>query len=98
MVHAVILNPWIYIGFATLLYIIPYLQRTALKKVPGPLLAKFSSLWLLIQCRKARRFQAVDNAHKRYGPLVRIQPDHVSVADADAIQAIYGHGNGFLKA
>jgi len=28
---------------------------------------------------------------------VRIQPNHVSVADADAIPIIYGHGNGFLK-
>jgi benzoate 4-monooxygenase len=29
---------------------------------------------------------------------VRIQPNHVSVADDKAIPAIYGHGNGFLKA
>lgn len=39
----------------------------------------------------------VDKAHQKYGKLVRIQPDHVSVADSDAIQTIYGHGNGFLK-
>jgi len=40
---------------------------------------------------------AVDAAHKHYGKLVRIQPHHVSVADAAAIPVIYGHGNGFLK-
>lgn len=39
----------------------------------------------------------MDDAHKKYGVLVRVQPHHVSVADADAIQTIYGHGNGFLK-
>ena len=98
MVHAVLLNPWVYVGFAALLYVVPFLQRSALRRVPGPWLAKFSNLWLLIQCRRARRFQAVDAAHKKYGKLVRIQPDHVSVADDAAITAIYGHGNGFLKA
>lgn len=36
-------------------------------------------------------------AHKKYGTLVRIAPNHVSVADAEAIPVIYGHGNGFLK-
>ena len=39
----------------------------------------------------------MDEAHKKYGKLVRIQPDHVSVADPDAIGVIYAHGNGFLK-
>jgi benzoate 4-monooxygenase len=29
--------------------------------------------------------------------LVRLQPNHISVADPVAINAIYGHGNGFLK-
>jgi benzoate 4-monooxygenase len=39
----------------------------------------------------------VDEAHKKYGKLVRIQPNHVSIADASAIPIVYGHGNGFLK-
>ncbi len=39
----------------------------------------------------------MDEAHKKYGKFVRIQPNHVSIADADAIQIVYGHGNGFLK-
>jgi benzoate 4-monooxygenase len=52
---------------------------------------------LLAQCRQGRRYLAVDAAHKKYGTLVRIQPHHVSVADADAIPIIYGHGNSFLK-
>ncbi|KAF2836261.1 putative benzoate 4-monooxygenase [Patellaria atrata CBS 101060] len=39
----------------------------------------------------------MDEAHRKYGKLVRIQPNHVSIADPNAIQIIYGHGNGFLK-
>ena len=60
-------------------------------------MAAFSNLWLMYQCRLGRRYKAVDEAHKKYGKLVRIQPNHVSIADPDAIGVIYGHGNGFLK-
>src|SRR4051812_11011807 len=79
-------------------YLIPYLfSNTAQRSIPGPFAAKFSNLWLLWQCRQGRRFLAVDEAHRKYGTFVRIQPNHVSVADAEVLPLIYGHGNGFLK-
>ena len=53
---------------------------------------------MMWQARKGKRYRAVDACHKKYGKVVRIQPDHVSIADPDAIPIIYGHGNGFLKA
>jgi benzoate 4-monooxygenase len=31
------------------------------------------------------------------GPLVRLAPNHISVADPDALAIIYAHGNGALK-
>ncbi|KAI9749736.1 MAG: hypothetical protein M4579_006764 [Chaenotheca gracillima] len=92
-----IFTPWTLLVLPVLYYLLPYLQRKALWTIPGPFAAKFSNLWLLYQCRRGRRYWSVDEAHKKYGPLVRIQPDHVSVADPDAIPIIYGHGNGFLK-
>ncbi|KAL9055496.1 MAG: hypothetical protein Q9162_003493 [Coniocarpon cinnabarinum] len=98
MVTTVLLNPLTYVALAVLYYVVPYLQRSALRGIPGPLLARFSNWWLLFQSRRVKRYQAVDALHKKYGPLVRIQPDHVSVADDTAINTIYGHGNGFLKA
>lgn len=80
-----------------LYYVLPWLKNTNIRTIPGPTIAAFSNLWLLYQCRQGRRFVAVDEAHKKYGTLVRIQPNHVSVADDQAINLIYGHGNGFLK-
>jgi len=81
-----------------LFFVIPYFtSNTALKSVPGPFAAKFTNLWLLLQARQGKRYLSVDEAHKKYGKLVRIQPDHVSIADDDAIPIVYGHGNGFLK-
>lgn len=92
------LSPWTLFGAAILFFAIPYFTTyKSLRVIPAPFGAAFSNLWLLLQCRQGKRYLAVDEAHKKYGKLVRIQPDHVSVADADAINTIYGHGNGFLK-
>ncbi|CZR54201.1 cytochrome P450 67 [Phialocephala subalpina] len=93
-----ILTPWALPVAFVLFYLVPYLtSNTELRSIPGPFAAKFSNLWLLLQARQGKRYLSVDAAHKKYGKLVRIQPDHVSVADESAIQEIYGHGNGFLK-
>ncbi|KAF8893218.1 cytochrome P450 monooxygenase pc-bph [Gymnopilus junonius] len=35
--------------------------------------------------------------HQKYGPIVRLAPNHVSVAIPDALGIVYGHGNGALK-
>lgn len=92
-----ILSPWILLFFPLLFYVVPYLTNSALRSIPGPWPAAFSNLWLLYESRRARRSLTVDEAHRRYGKFVRIQPNHVSVADDAHIQTIYGHGNGFLK-
>ncbi|KAF1989634.1 cytochrome P450 3A3 [Aulographum hederae CBS 113979] len=90
-------TPYALLAIPVLYYLLPYIRNWTIKDIPGPSAAAFSNLWLLYQCRQGRRYKAVDEAHKKYGPLVRIQPHHVSVADAEAIPVIYGHGNGFLK-
>ncbi|TGO12812.1 hypothetical protein BTUL_0082g00580 [Botrytis tulipae] len=81
-----------------LFFAVPYLtSNTAIRDVPGPFAAKFTRLWLLLQARLGYRYLSVHDAHAKYGKMVRIQPDHVSIADDAAIQQVYGHGNGFLK-
>lgn len=93
-----VLSPYAIPVAVVLFWLVPYLtSNTELRAVPGPLAARLSNLWLLIQARKGHRYLSVDAAHKKYGKLVRIQPNHVSVADDSAIPEIYGHGNGFLK-
>jgi benzoate 4-monooxygenase len=90
-------TPWAILAVPFLYYFLPYLRNWSIRDIPGPFLAKFTNLWLLLQARQGKRYLAVDQAHKKWGKLVRIQPNHVSVADDKAIQQIYGHGNGFLK-
>ncbi|KAM7214422.1 hypothetical protein V8F06_010179 [Rhypophila decipiens] len=79
-------------------YLFPYfVTYRHLRKIPSPFPAQFSDLWLLSVVRRGNRYQRVDELHKKLGPVVRIQPNHVSINDDNAIQTIYGHGNGFLK-
>ena len=92
-----IFSPWFLLLLFILYYLIPWLQNDTLRGIPGPFIAKFSNIWLLLQARQGKRYQKVDEMHAKYGKLVRIQPDHCSVADDAAIPLIYGHGNGFLK-
>ena len=90
-------SPYTLFLLPLLFYLLPYLRNQSLLNIPGPLIARFSNLWLLLQSRRGRRYLAVDAAHKKYGQLVRIQPDHVSVADPEAIPIIYSHTGGWTK-
>jgi benzoate 4-monooxygenase len=97
MFLSILNTPYALLALPLFYYLLPYLHKWSLWSIPAPFPAAFSNLWLMYQCRRGRRYQAVDDAHKRLGPVVRIQPNHVSIADPDAIQIIYGHGNGFTK-
>jgi benzoate 4-monooxygenase len=97
MILDVFLTPYTLLLLPVLFYVLPYIRNWQIKDIPGPFPAAFTNLWLLLQARKGHRYLSVDNAHKKYGQMVRIQPHHVSIADAEAIPIIYGHGNGMLK-
>lgn len=85
---AVVLASYLYAYFVTYDY---------LRGIPAPFPAQFSNLWLLYVVRRGKRYSIMDKVHKKLGPVVRIQPNHTSIADDSAIPVIYGHGNGFLK-
>jgi benzoate 4-monooxygenase len=75
-----------------------YLDPLELRKFPGPKLAALSAAWSMYYCRKSKRFWGIHKAHEKYGPIVRIQPDHVSFDVGEAINDIYGHGKDLMKA
>lgn len=100
-VVGLILSPWApvlaVIGLVVY-YLFPYfVTYRHLRRIPAPFPAQFTNLWLLCVCRRGNRYATVDRVHRQLGPVVRIQPNHVSINDDEAIQAVYGHGNGFLK-
>jgi benzoate 4-monooxygenase len=96
-----VISPWavaaLFLGIC-LFYLAPYFTTYRhLRHIPAPFPAQFTNLWLLSACRQGKRYEVVDQVHKRLGPVVRIAPNHVSINDDEAIQVIYGHGNGYIK-
>jgi hypothetical protein len=71
--------------------------RPGVSKIPGPRLAKWTKLWRLHDVYKGQAHQTAIKLHKKYGPLVRIAPNVVSVGDPKAVKIIYGLTGGFTK-
>jgi len=69
-----------------------------LAHIPGPLLPRISSLWLYYHAYIGDEATTIHKAHARFGPLVRVSPHEVDIADADAIAPIYVSKGGFSKA
>ena len=68
-----------------------------LRKIPGPRIAKFTRLWLFNETRKFRMNKDYQEYHEKYGKLVRVAPNKVSVADPEVIQTVYKIGSKFNK-
>jgi len=81
-----------------LAHVVPWLvDSRGIRGYPGPFLAKFSDLWLGYVSKAGHRSEVVHEIHQKYGPIVRIAPNHISIADPEALNVVYGHGNGTLK-
>ncbi|KAF4549640.1 Cytochrome P450-like protein 81 [Elsinoe fawcettii] len=70
---------------------------TGISHVPGPWLASLSNIWRYQIARTFRPEQVHINLHERYGPVVRLGPNIVSVSDPSALQTIYAPNAGFVK-
>ncbi|KAM6510768.1 hypothetical protein FSOLCH5_011213 [Fusarium solani] len=65
--------------------------------IPGPFWAKVSRLWLAKQVLSGTVDQTQRKLHEKYGSIVRIAPNEVSISDPDAIKTIYAVKNAFSK-
>ncbi|KAF6831216.1 cytochrome p450 monooxygenase [Colletotrichum plurivorum] len=68
-----------------------------LRKYPGPLLQRASSVPWAIQHALGIQAFRTQKLHDRYGPVVRISPKHLSVTYADGWKDIYGFQPGGAK-
>lgn len=69
-----------------------------LSHIPGPFLARATSLWLYYHAYVGDEATVIHKAHAQYGPYVRVAPNEICISDADAIAPIYVSRGGFLKA
>lgn len=71
--------------------------RQGLRTLPGPVLARFSYLYRILMVYNGDGPANYRKAHQKYGPILRIGPNEVSVADPNMIPIIYGVGSKFTK-
>lgn len=67
------------------------------RDIPGPFLAKFTDLWRLRVVRQRNSHDVYLAMHKKYGDLVRIGPNCISICKPEMIPTIYGIGKGYVK-
>lgn len=89
------------------LYVIPavwaiitgiQILRRFLSPIPGPAIAKITSLYLKWQEVSGNRRLYVHGLHKRYGSVVRLAPNELSFADLEGMKEIYqSGGSGYDK-
>ncbi|KIW06087.1 uncharacterized protein PV09_03258 [Verruconis gallopava] len=86
----------VYIG-VLLLQALARAFTSPLRHVPGPSWSRFTRLPLKKAIVSGRRIFFIDDLHRKYGDVVRIAPDEVSVADVDGFKKIHSVSSKFVK-
>lgn len=73
------------------------IHRARLSNVPGPWMNKITGLQLAFYDLRCRRNYKILEWHQRYGPVVCISPNEVSIASLEGTRAIYGATQGWAK-
>ncbi|EEQ30702.1 benzoate 4-monooxygenase cytochrome P450 [Microsporum canis CBS 113480] len=78
-------------GFWIMITAVKRIFQSVRSPIPGPNLAKFSSLWIQYNILKdsGRVWETIHRLHQKYGPVVRVAPNSVSVCHPDALRTIY---------
>ncbi|KAK9233882.1 cytochrome P450 [Lipomyces kononenkoae] len=76
------------VGHIIYIYLLdPY----GLRKFPSVGFSGITSLWSMYHNYRSKRFYAIHKAHEKLGPVVRVQPHHLSFSTPDAFYDIYSH-------
>ena len=62
-----------------------------LSRIPGPFLARCSTLWQNYHYVRGTWHEDIRLLHEKYGPVVRISHHEISFVDATALKRVYGH-------
>ncbi|KAG2172901.1 hypothetical protein INT43_000251 [Umbelopsis isabellina] len=84
------------VGSLAVYYIANTFAFDPLRSIPGPLAAKLSRFYDLKTKAGGKKPEIIEELHQKYGDVVRIGPNHVSIRDPNAVKQIYGTER-FLK-
>ncbi len=68
-----------------------------LNRFPGHWVASFSQIWLLLDTRRGQHHSTIVKLHEKYGNIVRLGPNSLSLADPADIKIIYGFAKRLNK-
>lgn len=74
---------------AYLVYLVVVAQLNPLKKCPGPWYTLYSKMPILVIFWRDSRNRYVQALHEKYGPIVRLGPDEVSICDPKDVSKVY---------
>ena len=80
------------------LYLLYNILLHPLSHIPGPLLARLSSIYLYYITYVGHEARILHRLHKVHGFVIRIAPNEVSVSDGRALKVVYTDGGGMRKA
>ncbi|KFX94972.1 hypothetical protein V490_04061 [Pseudogymnoascus sp. VKM F-3557] len=92
-----LLRPYIYIPLLLTTYILYHRYLTGLSHIPGPFSGTFSNFWKINAAWHEEMPQRNIAAHRKYGPLVRVGANMISVDDPASLSTIYGFKPIYLK-
>ena len=78
-------------------YLILVRYRSHLCQIPGPFFASLSHLPRLLSVAHGHAHLDAIKLHRKYGPVVRVGPNHVSFSDAEALSVVYSTSTKFEK-
>ncbi|KAI1858528.1 uncharacterized protein JN550_012575 [Neoarthrinium moseri] len=73
-----------------------------LRHIPGPFWARFTHLWIIRHVLKGQYIDQTIELHARYGPVIVIAPDFVSLSDPEEIKQLgkvrssWGRGRSYI--
>ncbi|EJD50437.1 cytochrome P450 [Auricularia subglabra TFB-10046 SS5] len=68
-----------------------------LARYPGPVLARVSGFWAVLQAFDGKQHVVYRRLHERYGEVVRTGPNHLHLCNASAVQTVLGARNQWHK-
>jgi hypothetical protein len=84
-------------GGAFVLYACYYLYLCPIARFPGPFWARLTNGWKTVHIIRYNLSDAIREAHDRYGPIVRVGPNQLSLCAPEAIKETLGAGPTFEK-
>ncbi|KAI1386652.1 cytochrome P450 [Hypoxylon trugodes] len=71
--------------------------RSPLASIPGPLLSRWTDIHVRIKLLSGSKARYVHSLHEKYGPVVRLGPHEVDVADVSGAREIHKVRSKYLK-